>query len=302
MIKQDLIWTEKYRPKVLSEYVGSDHIKVKFGEYNNPPHVLLYGKPGTGKTTLARILTKNMDCDELYINASDESGVDIVRTKIKPFAGSVSFHEMKIVVLDEADFLSPSSQAALRHLMEQFSKITRFVLTCNYHERIIDPIVSRCQVYEVFPPSRKDVAIHIADILQKESIVFTPENIKLLVDASYPDIRQIINSCQRNVTGGNLLVNKAEMLDSDFKLKLLDILVKKDKRDIFKSIRQIVADNHISDFTDIYRFLYDMVDEYAPEKIPHIIVMLGEGLQTDVFVPDKEINFMTTITKIISII
>jgi len=297
------IWTEKYRPQILDDYVGNDHIKKKFTEYietNDPPHVLLYGKAGTGKTTLAKILANNTDSDTLYINASDESGVDIVRTKIKPFAAHVSFAKIKVIILDEFDYMTPNSQAALRNIMEQFSKLTRFVLTCNYHERIIEPIVSRCQIYEVFPPSRQEVAIHVAKLLQKEQITFNPEDIKVLVDSTYPDIRQLINSCQRNSSDGKLDVNRDEIIDSDFKLKLLKILTQKEKRDIFKSIRQLVADNHISDFSEIYKFLYDKVDEYAPTKIPHIITILAEGLKHDVFIIDKEIGFMDTIIKLIT--
>jgi len=299
------LWVEKYRPQVLDEYVGNEHIKNKFKEYietNDLPHVLMFGKAGTGKTTLARVLTNNIECDELYINASDETGVDIVRTKIKPFAASVSFAKIKVVILDEFDYMSPNSQAALRNIMEQFSKITRFILTCNYRERIIDPIISRSQVYEVFPPSRKEVAIHVAKILKEEKVTFNPEDIKVLVDSTYPDIRQLINVCQRNSNDGKLVVNRAEIIDSDFKLKLLEILTQKEKKDIFRSIRQLVANNHISDFTEVYKFLYEKVDEYAPNKVPHIIEKVANGLRYDTYVVDKEINFMSTIIDMLSVL
>jgi len=297
------LWNEKYRPQILDDYVGNEHIKTKFAQYiktNDPPHVLLYGKAGTGKTTLAKILANNTDSDVLYINASDETGVDVIRDKVKPFAAHVSFAKIKVVILDEFDYMTPNSQAALRNIMEQFSKLTRFVLTCNYHERIIDPIVSRCQVYEVFPPSRQEVAIHVAKLLQQEAVKFNPEDIKVLVDSTYPDIRQLINSCQRNSSEGNLKVDRTEIIDSDFKLTLLGILTQKEKRDIFNSVRQLVADNHISDFTEVYKFLYDKVDEYAKNKIPHIITILADGLKHDVFIIDKEICFMDTIIKLIA--
>ncbi len=303
MAKDNTIWCEKYRPDTLDDYVGNDHIKEKFSQYiaeSDPPHVMLYGKAGTGKTTLARILTNNIDCDELYINASDETGVDIVRTEIKPFAASVSFSKMKIVILDEFDYMSPNSQAALRNIMEQFSKITRFVLTCNYHEKIIEPIISRCQVFEVFPPSRTKVAVHVAGILKKEGVSYKPEDVKLLLDTTYPDIRQLINSCQRNSTKGQLVVNREEIIDSDFKLKMLDILKKSAKQDVYKNIRQLVANNHVSDFTEVFRFLIDRVDEYAPTKSPHITTTVADGLRYDTYIVDKEINFMATMIELIA--
>ena len=199
--KENSLWAEKYRPRTLDSYVGNDHIKSKvkyYIEHNDPPHLLFYGEAGTGKTTLAKMIAENTDSDTMYVNASDETGIDVVRTKIRPFAAAVSLSSIKLVILDEFDYITPNSQAALRNLMEQFSRTTRFILTCNYHDKIIKPIKSRCQIFEVFPPSPKDVAIHVAKILQQENISFDPEDIKLLIDHTYPDIRQFINYCQRN--------------------------------------------------------------------------------------------------------
>jgi len=155
------LWVEKYRPKDLSTYIGNEHLKDKVKVYlesEDVPHLLLYGRAGTGKTTLAKIITKNIDCDYMYINASDENKVDDVRNKIKTFASSVGFRDLKVIILDECDYLTPNAQAALRNLMETFSKHCRFILTCNYVERIIDPIQSRCQPYKIVPPSKKEVA------------------------------------------------------------------------------------------------------------------------------------------------
>ena len=301
--KENTIWVERYRPKTLDEYIGNDHIKTKVNQYiteNDPPHLLFYGKAGTGKTTLAKIIANNTDCDEMYINASDETGIDMVRTRVKPFSACVSLSTFKLVILDEFDFVTPNSQAMLRNLMEQFSRTTRFILTCNYHEKIIDPIRSRCQVFEVFPPSRKQVAIHVANLLKKENVKFIPEDIKILIDHAYPDIRQIINSCQRNTIDRKLKVNKKEIIDSDFRLKLLEILKGKDKKDIFRTVRQLVADNHVSDFSGIYSFLYDKVDEIAPDNKANLILIIAQGVKDDVFVVDKEINFMSTIIEIIN--
>ncbi len=191
------LWVEKYRPTDLSTYVGNEHLKEKVKVYlesEDVPHLLLYGKAGTGKTTLAKIVVNNIDCDYMYINASDENKVDDVRNKIKTFASSVGFKSLKVIILDECDYLTPNAQAALRNLMETFSKHCRFILTCNYVERIIDPIQSRCQSYKVVPPKRVDVARHLVHILKQESVEYELDDIRLVTDASYPDIRRVINS------------------------------------------------------------------------------------------------------------
>ena len=147
---ENTLWVEKYRPDTLEGYVGNEHIlqKVKiYIENEDVPHLLLYGQAGTGKTTLAKIITNQIDCDVMYINASDENSVDAVRDKIRGFASSMGFRKWKVVILDESDYLTPNAQAALRNLMETFSKTTRFILTCNYVEKVIDPIQSRCQTF-----------------------------------------------------------------------------------------------------------------------------------------------------------
>ena len=158
------LWVERYRPQDLSTYVGNEHLKSKverFLDDGNVPHLLLYGRAGGGKTTLAKIIVNSIECDYLYINASDERNIDLVRDKLKTFASSIGFKPMKIVILDEADYLNVNSaQPALRNLMETFSAHCRFILTCNYVEKIIDPIQSRCQTYKIIPPSKKDVALH----------------------------------------------------------------------------------------------------------------------------------------------
>ncbi len=143
--KENSLWVEKYRPKNLDSYVGNENLKKKVSRYlkeGDVPHLLLFGNAGTGKTTLAKLIVKNIECDHMYINASDENSVDVMRNKIKDFASSVGFKPIKVIILDECDFLTPNAQAALRNLMETFSRHTRFILTCNYVEKIIDPIQS----------------------------------------------------------------------------------------------------------------------------------------------------------------
>jgi len=302
--KENTLWAEKYRPHKLENYVGNDHVRQKVTQYikeNDPPHLLFYGKAGTGKTTLAKVIAENTDSDTIYINASDETGVDVVRVKIKPFAGSVSFKPLKLVILDEFDYMTPNAQANLRNVMEQFSKTTRFILTCNYHEKIIAPIQSRCQIFEIIPPSRADVAIRVAEILGEEKVEYDPKDVKVLVESTYPDIRQLINSAQLNSIDGKLAVDRHKIIESDFRLKLLEILKEKDKRAVFTNIRQLVNDNHVNEFSDVYRFLYDHIDEYAPTNVANSLLTIADGVKSDPFVVDKEINFMDMMIKLINI-
>ena len=292
------LWVEKYRPTDLSTYIGNEHLKSKVKVYlesEDVPHLLLYGKAGTGKTTLAKIVVNNIDCDHLYINASDENNVDNVRTKIKNFASSVGFRTLKVVILDEADFLTPNAQAALRNLMETFSKHCRFILTCNYVERIIDPIQSRCQSFKVVPPSKKEVAQHLVYILKEEIIGHKLDEVALIVNAGYPDIRRVINSAQRQVVGGSIKIDVSSVIQNDYKIQLLDKLSNGDK---FNDIRQLIADNSISDYSELYRLLYDEVNIYGKDKEAECILTIAEGQYQDVNVVDKEINFMSTIIKL----
>ena len=296
------LWVEKYRPSDLNTYIGNEHLKSKVSVYlesEDVPHLLLYGAAGTGKTTLAKIITNNIDCDYLYINASDENNVDNVRTKIKNFASTIGFRELKVVILDEADFLTPNAQAALRNLMETFSKHCRFILTCNYVERIIDPIQSRCQPYKIVPPSRKEVAIQLKSILETENITFKLDDLALIVNAGYPDIRRVINSAQRQVVNGELKIDVGSVIQNDYKVQLLDML---GSDSTFNDIRQLIADNSVSDYAELYRLLYDEVDTYSNGKVAECILSIAEGEFNDVNVVDKEICFMSTLIKIMRII
>jgi len=302
--KVHTIWAEKYRPTVLDEYIGNEHLKQKTSIYlesGDVPHLLLYGKAGTGKSTLAKIIKDNIECDHLYINASDKGGVDFIRNEIIPFASTIGFKPLKIVILDEADFLTPNAQAALRHTMEQFSKKTRFILTCNYVEKIIDPIQSRCQVFEVIPPSRKEVALRVNQILASEKIDFNLEDLAVIVNADYPDVRRIINSCQRQIVDGKLKIDEQSLIESNYQLKLLERLTSsKDGPSTFKEIRQLVADSKVRDFNDAFKFLFDHVDDFAEEHQAPVILTIAESQYTDSFVVDKEINFMSCIIKILN--
>ena len=292
------LWVEKYRPTDLSTYIGNEHLKEKVKVYlesEDVPHLLLYGKAGTGKTTLAKIITKNIDCDYLYINASDENNVDNVRTKIKNFASSVGFKSLKVIILDEADFLTPNAQAALRNLMETFSKHTRFILTCNYVERIIDPIQSRCQSYKIVPPSKKEVAQQMVNILDGEGCIYKLNDVAMIVTAGYPDIRRVINSAQRQVVDGKLKIDVSSVIQNNYKLQLIELLSSGAK---VNDIRQLIADNSVTDYSELYRLLYDEVGNYSRGHEAECILAIAEGQYQDVNVVDKEINFVSTIIKI----
>ena len=294
------LWVERYRPQDLSTYVGNEHLKTKverFLDDGNIPHLLLYGRAGGGKTTLAKIIVNNTECDYLYINASDERNIDLVRDKLKTFASSVGFKPMKVVILDEADYLNVNSaQPALRNLMETFSAHCRFILTCNYVEKIIDPIQSRCQTYKIVPPSKKEVAVHSKNILEKENISFDLDDLALVVTAGYPDLRKVINELQRMSINGKLSVDKDGMIHNEFKLQFLDAIRNGES---IGTIRKMVADSNFTEYTELYRLLYDEVESFGLEKMPEIIADISKGSYQDVLVVDKEINFIATVSQIL---
>lgn len=294
------LWVEKYRPQDLSTYVGNENLKTKverFLDDGNVPHLLLYGRAGGGKTTLAKIIVNHVNCDYLYINASDERNIDLVRDKLKTFASSVGFKPMKVVILDEADYLNVNSaQPALRNLMETFSAHCRFILTCNYVEKIIDPIQSRCQTYKIVPPSKKEVALHSKTILEKEKISFDLDDLALVVTAGYPDMRKVINELQRMSIDGKLSVDKDGMIHNEFKLQFLDAIRNGES---LGTIRKMVADSNFTEYTELYRLLYDEVESFGVEKMPEIIADISKGSYQDVLVVDKEINFIATVSQIL---
>jgi replication factor C small subunit len=239
----------------------------------------------------------------MIINASDENNVDTVRNKVKNFASSVGFAGFKVVILDEFDYMTPNAQAILRNLMETFSKHCRFILTCNYIEKIIDPIQSRCQSFAIIPPTKKDVAIQVSKILDSEKITYDIKNVADIVSSYYPDIRRILNTCQLQSAKGELKVDKAIMVESDFKTKLVEALKgNDDKRNLYLKTRQMVLDNQMNDYTEMYTYLYDKVDEYAGGNTANVILAISESQYKDSLVVDKEIVFASLLIQIINII
>lgn len=302
--REHTLFVEKYRPATLETYIGNETVKATFKKYletGDVPHLLLFGDAGSGKTTLAKIVANTIAKDNyIYINASDENSIDTVRDKIKQFASSVGFGGLKIIILDESDYLTPNAQAALRNIMETFSKTTRFILTCNYVDKIIDPIQSRCQIFNIVPPSRKDIAVHLASILDKENVKYSKEDLATLVNGGYPDIRRVINTAQRCVLDNKLSLDKATLIEHNHHGSIIDVLKsKKDKKTKFTEIRQILADNAVRDYVPLFRYLYDNVESYAPTTISSVILIIAEAQYKDALVVDHEINAMAMFIQIL---
>ena len=298
------ILNEKYRPDTLEGYICKDEVKVKFKEFidkQDIPHLLFAGKPGAGKTTLAKILVNNIDCDFLYINATDERSIDIMRDKVGAFAAAGSFKPLKIVILDEATHILQAGQVILLNMMETYSLTTRFILTGNYAERLIEPLRSRCQEFDLSPPSKKVVAQHISVILDKEEVEYEIHDLVTIVNKFYPDFRKIINNCQKYTIDGTLTLDNSVNLTDDYQVKVLDEL-KKPSVKSFNLIRQIIANSDVEDFESLYRFLYDKLSEYAKGNEGYIICTLEEYMYHATFRLDKEINIMACISKILETI
>ena len=240
---------------------------------NDIPHFLFAGSAGTGKTTLAKLIVKNIQCDYLYINASDENGIDIIRDKVKGFASTSTFKPLKVVILDESDFLTQPAQAALRNLIEEYSITTRFVLTCNYIERLIEPLQSRCEIHLLKPPTKSAVAKHICtNILDVEGVTYEISDVAKVINELYPDVRSIIKVLQSNVKDSKLTITT---LDDNWCKQLIQILIKREKNAWYQ-IRQLVADSQVDDFQTAFRYMFEHLPEFSYGHDAELSIILDD--------------------------
>ena len=297
---ENSLLVEKYRPSTLENYVGNENIKKSIAKYldqNDIQNLIFYGPAGTGKTTLAKIIVKNLDCDHLYINASDERGIETIRDKVQGFAMVASFKPLKVVILDEADFLTIQAQASLRNIIETFSRTTRFIMTCNFVERIIDPLQSRCHVLKIVPPTKKDVARHLAWVLDQEKIRYEMQDLVPLINQYYPDLRKCINTIQLSTIDNDLKLDQSILVSSNYIDKVINELSNKAN---FKTVRQIIADANVDDFDELFKSLYEKANEYLPGKEGTATILINEHQYKANFRIDKEINIMSLIQNLIN--
>ena len=307
-MSNEYLWVEKYRPKTIDDTILPKKLKETFKkiiEGGELPNMLFTGTAGLGKTTVAKALCNSLNCDYILINGSEEGNIDTLRTKIKQFASSVSLSgDYKVVILDEADYLNPqSTQPALRGFIEEFSNNCRFILTCNFKNRIIEPLHSRCGVYE-FNTSKKDMAPlcgeflnRICKILEDEGVSHSRPAIADLLMKFAPDWRRVINELQRYSVNGTIDSGITNVTSDKNYDELFSYLKNKD----FKKMRAWVVNNIDTDATAIFRAMYDrMGEKVAPQSIPQLVLILGDYQYKNAFVADHELNVVACLTEVMS--
>lgn len=307
-MQNEFLWVEKYRPQSIDDCILPASLAKTFKEMISTgelPNMLFSGTAGTGKTTVARALCNELDLEYLFINGSEESGIDTLRTKIKQFASSVSLQGgYKVVILDEADYLNPqSTQPALRGFIEEFSSNCRFILTCNFKNRIIEPLHSRCGVYDFTIPNNEKPKIaakfflRVQEILSKENVTFEPKPVAALVEKHFPDWRRVINELQRYGSSGTIDAGILVNLSDENIKSLMNNL--KDKN--FKSMRRWVVDNIDTEPAAIFRKIFNVMEEHLkPHSIPQVVLILADYQYKNAFVADHELNVVACLTEIMA--
>ena len=301
------LWVEAYRPKTVEGYVFRDeHQKAQIQQWikdGSIPHLLLSGNAGIGKTTLAKILfneLKVQEYDILEINASRTNSVDDVRDKIVNFVQMIPFGDFKVVLLDEADYLSPNAQAALRGVMEEYHTTERFILTCNFPNKIIPAIHRRCQGFHIAKVDQTEFTARMATILMEENIQFDLDTLDTFVKATYPDLRKCINMVQMNSMDGTLHTpEKGDSGGADYKIEMVE-LFKKGK--IQEARKLVCGQARPEEMEEIYRWLYDNVDIFGDEaKQDKAVLVIKQGLVDHTLVIDPEINLAATLIRLSNI-
>ena len=306
-MREDFLWVEKYRPKTIKDTVLTPELKTLFQTFvdnKNVPNLLLTGSQGIGKTTVAKAMLEELGADYIVINGSDEGRlIDTLRTKIKNFASSVSLAGgRKYVILDEADYCNAETvQPALRNFMEEFSKNCGFIMTCNFVNKIIQPLHSRCSVVEFKiankdkPAMGKELYVKILDILKTENISFDEKVIQQVLGKHFPDNRRILNELQRYSATGHIDSGILANLSETSIKELMQLL--KDKE--FTSVRKWVGKNIDGDVAPMFRKIYDTVTQYVkPASVPQVVVTLADYQYKSAFVADQEVNFMAFLTEL----
>tara|TARA_Y100000034_G_scaffold132079_1_gene194227 strand:+ start:1967 stop:2869 length:903 start_codon:yes stop_codon:yes gene_type:complete len=289
------LFVEKYRPQSLDEFVGNESLQNTIGKYleeGNIQNLLFFGSAGCGKTSLAKLIAKQLRADVLYLNSSDERGIDAIREKIVPFASSMGLGGTKIVILDEADYLTPQAQASLRNTIETFHQNCRFILTCNYINRIIDPLQSRCKMFNIVPPSKVEVFQHLSGILDGEGVEFCTNDLAKVVKQYYPDLRKMLNTIQGSIHKGELNI-EGDSENSDRIKELIDSLLNGGKPN---QLRTTLVNLGSKEFDSMFRSLYDRIDEF---KNPAEAILIISQYQYEYgFVLDKEICIMAMLLQL----
>ena len=302
----DYLLVEKYRPHTVEDCILPDRIKSVFTEYvneGNIPNLMLTGPAGCGKTTIAKAMCEQLGLNHLFINSSDERGIDMLRTKIKGYASTVSLTGgRKVIILDEADYLTPEAQAALRGAIEEFSDNCSFIFTCNFKARLIDALHSRCAVVDFGlkgdekPKMAVKMLKRLEQILATEGITYDKAVLVKLIERYFPDYRRLLNELQRHSVSGNIDAGVVSQLDG---IRTLSELIKSLKEKDFQAMRKWVVVNSDVDTSRIYRNIYDGLTEYLkPDSVPAAVVTLAKYQYQAAFVADQELNLVACLTEL----